>query len=130
MSKETYQATGRRKSSIARVFLSHGKGVFIINGKEYKKYLCRESLAILVNQPLNTVGCIGDYDISVNVKGGGLTGQAGAVRLGISRALLQANKNNRSLLKPPGYLTRDSRRVERKKYGQPGARKKFQFSKR
>jgi len=130
MSKETYQATGRRKSSIARVFLSHGKGVFIINGKEYKKYLCRESLAILVNQPLNTVGCIGDYDISVNVKGGGLTGQAGAVRLGISRALLQANKNHRSLLKPAGYLTRDSRRVERKKYGQPGARKKFQFSKR
>ena len=130
MSKETYQATGRRKSSIARVFLSHGKGVFIINGKEYKKYLCRESLAILVNQPLNTVGCIGDYDISVNVKGGGLTGQAGAVRLGISRDLLQANKNHRSLLKPPGYLTRDSRRVERKKYGQPGARKKFQFSKR
>ena len=130
MSKETYQATGRRKSSIARVFLSHGKGVFIINGKEYKKYLCRESLAILVNQPLNTVGCIGDYDVSVNVKGGGLTGQAGAVRLGISRALLQANKNHRSLLKTAGYLTRDSRRVERKKYGQPGARKKFQFSKR
>ena len=130
MSKETYQATGTRKSSIARVFLSHGKGVFIINGKEYKKYLCRESLAILVNQPLNTVGCIGDYDISVNVKGGGLTGQAGAVRLGISRALLQVNKNHRSLLKPAGYLTRDSRRVERKKYGQPGARKKFQFSKR
>ena len=130
MSKETYQTTGRRKSSIARVFLSHGKGVFIINGKEYKKYLCRESLAILVNQPLNTVGCIGDYDISVNVKGGGLTGQAGAVRLGISRALLQVNKNHRSLLKPAGYLTRDSRRVERKKYGQPGARKKFQFSKR
>ena len=130
MSKETYQGTGRRKSSIARVFLNHGKGVFIINGKEYKKYLCRESLAILVNQPLNTVGCIGDYDISVNVKGGGLTGQAGAVRLGISRALLQANKNHRSLLKPAGYLTRDSRRVERKKYGQPGARKKFQFSKR
>ena len=130
MSKETYQATGRRKSSIARVFLSHGKGVFIINGKEYKKYLCRESLAILVNQPLNTVGCIGDYDISANVKGGGLTGQAGAVRLGISRALLQVNKNHRSLLKPAGYLTRDSRRVERKKYGQPGARKKFQFSKR
>jgi len=130
MSKETYQATGRRKSSIARVFLSHGKGVFIINGKEYKKYLCRESLAILVNQPLNTVGCLGDYDISANVKGGGLTGQAGAVRLGISRALLQANKNHRSLLKPAGYLTRDSRRVERKKYGQPGARKKFQFSKR
>ena len=130
MSKETYQATGRRKSSIARVFLSHGKGVFIINGKEYKKYLCRESLAILVNQPLNTVGCIGDYDISANVKGGGLTGQAGAVRLGISRALLQANKNHRSLLKTAGYLTRDSRRVERKKYGQPGARKKFQFSKR
>jgi len=130
MNKETYQGTGRRKSSIARVFLNPGKGSFLINGEEYKKYLCRESLAILVNQPLNTVGCTDEYDIIVNVKGGGLTGQAGAVRLGISRALLQANKNHRTLLKTAGFLTRDSRRVERKKYGQPGARKKFQFSKR
>ena len=130
MNKETYQGTGRRKSSIARVFLNPGKGSFLINGKEYKKYLCRESLAILVDQPLNTVSCIDEYDIIVNVKGGGLTGQAGAVRLGISRALLQANKNHRALLKTAGFLTRDSRRVERKKYGQPGARKKFQFSKR
>ena len=130
MNKETYQGTGRRKSSIARVFLNPGKGSFLINGKEYKKYLCRESLAILVNQPLNTIDCIDDYDITVTVRGGGLTGQAGAVRLGISRALLQANKNHRILLKTAGFLTRDSRRVERKKYGQPGARKKFQFSKR
>lgn len=130
MNKETYQGTGRRKSSIARVFLNPGKGSFLINGEEYKKYLCRESLAILVDQPLNTVGSIDEYDIIVNVKGGGLTGQAGAVRLGISRALLQANKNHRTLLKTSGFLTRDSRRVERKKYGQPGARKKFQFSKR
>ena len=130
MSKEIYQATGRRKSSIARVLLSPGKGSFTINGKEYKEYLCRESLTILVNQPMNTVGTVNDFDIMANVKGGGLTGQAGAIRLGISRALLKADNNYRGLLKSAGFLTRDSRRVERKKYGQPGARKKFQFSKR
>ena len=130
MSKEIYQGTGRRKSSIARVLLSPGKGSFTINGKEYKEYLCRESLTILVNQPMNTVGTVNDFDIVANVKGGGLTGQAGAIRLGISRALLKADNNYRGLLKSAGFLTRDSRRVERKKYGQPGARKKFQFSKR
>ena len=130
MSKESYQGTGRRKSSIARVLLSPGKGSFTINGKEYKEYLCRESLTILVNQPMNTVGTVNDFDIIANVKGGGLTGQAGAIRLGISRALLKADNNYRGLLKSAGFLTRDSRRVERKKYGQPGARKKFQFSKR
>ena len=130
MSKEIYQGTGRRKSSVARVLLSPGKGSFTINGKEYKEYLCRESLTILVNQPMNTVGTINDFDIMANVKGGGLTGQAGAIRLGISRALLKADNNYRGLLKSAGFLTRDSRRVERKKYGQPGARKKFQFSKR
>ena len=130
MSKEIYQGTGRRKSSIARVLLSPGKGSFTINGKEYKEYLCRESLTILVNKPINTVGTVYDFDIMANVKGGGLTGQAGAIRLGISRALLKADNNYRGLLKSAGFLTRDSRRVERKKYGQPGARKKFQFSKR
>ena len=130
MSREIYQGTGRRKSSIARVLLSPGKGSFTINGKEYKEYLCRESLTILVNQPMNTVGTVNDFDIMANVKGGGLTGQAGAIRLGISRALLKADNNYRGLLKSAGFLTRDSRRVERKKYGQPGARKKFQFSKR
>ena len=130
MSKEIYQGTGRRISSIARVLLSPGKGSFTINGKEYKEYLCRESLTILVNQPMNTVGTVNDFDIMANVKGGGVTGQAGAIRLGISRALLKADNNYRGLLKSAGFLTRDSRRVERKKYGQPGARKKFQFSKR
>ena len=130
MSKEIYKGTGRRKSSVARVLLSPGKGSFTINGKEYKEYLCRESLTILVNQPMNTVGTVNDFDIMANVKGGGLTGQAGAIRLGISRALLKADNNYRGLLKSAGFLTRDSRRVERKKYGQPGARKKFQFSKR
>ena len=130
MSKEIYKGTGRRKSSIARVLLSPGKGSFTINEKEYKEYLCRESLTILVNQPMNTVGTVNDFDIIANVKGGGLTGQAGAIRLGISRALLKADNNYRGLLKSAGFLTRDSRRVERKKYGQPGARKKFQFSKR
>ena len=130
MSKEIYQGTGRRKSSVARVLLSPGKGSFTINKKEYKEYLCRESLTILVNQPMYTVGTVNDFDIIANVKGGGLTGQAGAIRLGISRALLKADNNYRGLLKSAGFLTRDSRRVERKKYGQPGARKKFQFSKR
>jgi small subunit ribosomal protein S9 len=130
MSKEIYQGTGRRKSSIARVLLSQGKGSFTINEKKYKEYLCRESLTILVNQPMNIVGTVNDFDIIANVKGGGLTGQAGAIRLGISRALLKADNNYRGLLKSAGFLTRDSRRVERKKYGQPGARKKFQFSKR
>ena len=130
MSKEIYQGTGRRKSSIARVLLSPGKGSFTINGKEYKEYLCRESLTILVNQPMNTVGTVNDFDIMANVKGGGLSGQAGAIRLGISRGIEKVNPDYRKILKENGYLTRDSREVERKKPGQPGARKKFQFSKR
>ena len=123
--------TGKRKSSVARVslFLS-GKGNIDINGVSVEKYLCRESLVNVIKQPLNALEKINDYDISVNVKGGGLSGQAGAIRLGISRALILANPDNRSLLKASGLLTRDARKVERKKPGQPGARKKFQFSKR
>ena len=123
--------TGKRKSSVARVCLfSSGKGNIDINGVSVEKYLCRESLVNVIKQPLDALEKINDYDISVNVKGGGLSGQAGAIRLGISRALILANPDNRSLLKARGLLTRDARKVERKKPGQPGSRKKFQFSKR
>ena len=122
--------TGRRKSAVARVYLSSGKGNITINGKDFRQYLCRETLANVVLEPLEAIDKVQAYDFSVNVKGGGLTGQAGAIRLGIARALLEENIDYRTLLKSSGFLKRDSRKVERKKYGQPGARKKFQFSKR
>ena len=130
MAAAIYKAIGRRKDSVARVNMSPGKGEILINGRPFKDYLCRESLAIVVTQPLDLLGQRNAYDISVNVKGGGLSGQAGAIRLGISRALNEINEDFRSKLKEAGFLTRDARKVERKKYGQPGARKKFQFSKR
>ncbi len=122
--------TGRRKSAVARVYLSTGKGNITINGKDFRQYLCRETLANVVLEPLEAIDKVQAYDFSVNVKGGGLTGQAGAIRLGIARALLEENIDYRTLLKSAGFLKRDSSKVERKKYGQPGARKKFQFSKR
>lgn len=122
--------TGRRKSAVARVYLSSGKGNITINGKDFRQYLCRETLANVVLEPLEAIDKVQAYDFSINVKGGGLTGQAGAIRLGIARALLEENIDYRTLLKSAGFLKRDSRKVERKKYGQPGARKKFQFSKR
>ena len=122
--------TGRRKSAVARVYLSTGKGNITINGRDFRQYLCRETLANVVLEPLEAIDKVQAYDFSVNVKGGGLTGQAGAIRLGIARALLEENIDYRTLLKSAGFLKRDSRKVERKKYGQPGARKKFQFSKR
>ena len=121
---------GRRKSAVARVYLSSGKGKIIINGRDFRKYLCRETLANVVLEPLEAIDKVQSYDFIINVRGGGLTGQAGAIRLGIARALLEENIDYRSLLKSKGYLRRDSRKVERKKYGQPGARKRFQFSKR
>ncbi len=130
MTKLVFAGTGRRKSSVARVRLTPGKGNILVNGRDFKKYLCRDTLATVVTQPLNTVEAIDKYDIIVNVHGGGLTGQAGAIRLGISRALLQVDSEHRPPLKAAGFLVRDSRKVERKKYGQPGARKRFQFSKR
>ena len=122
--------TGRRKSAVARVYLSSGKGKITVNGKDFRKYLCRETLANVVLEPLEAIDKIEAYDFNINVKGGGLSGQAGAIRLGIARALIEENIDYRSLLKSGGYLRRDSRKVERKKYGQPGARKRFQFSKR
>jgi len=129
--KMKFIGTGKRKSSIARVSIYYpGKGNIEINGIDIDKYVPRESLATIIKQPLTTIDKIKDYDILVNVKGGGLSGQAGAIRLGISRALVLADPENRPALKANGLLTRDSRKVERKKPGQPGARKKFQFSKR
>ena len=130
MSDLKLYGTGRRKNSIARVFMVPGKGEIKVNGKPFRDYLCRETLATIVLQPLNAVESEKNYNININVKGGGLTGQAGAIRLGISRALLQVNNEFRSILKEKGFLTRDARKVERKKPGQPGARKNFQFSKR
>jgi len=123
--------TGKRKSSVARVSLFYpGKGKIEVNGIDVDNYVPRDSLVSIIKQPLNVLDKINEYDISVNVKGGGPSGQAGAIRLGISRALVLVDPENRIALKSNGLLTRDSRKVERKKPGQPGARKKFQFSKR
>lgn len=125
-----FDAIGRRKTSVARVRLTPGTGKRIANKLPMKKYLARETLEMIVEQPLKLVGLSDKIDISVNVDGGGLSGQAGAIRLGISRALLKYDEELRPVLKKEGFLTRDSRMVERKKKGQPKARKRFQFSKR
>lgn len=130
MSDVNYYGTGRRKSSVARVFMEPGKGKITINGQPFRDYLCRATLATVVMQPLVAVDGEKSFDIKINAHGGGLTGQAGAIRLGISRALLGVNQDYASVLKQRGFLTRDARKVERKKPGQPGARKNFQFSKR
>jgi len=130
MTQAVFQGTGRRKRSIARVFLSSGKGDILINNRLYTEYLGRPTLATIVRQPLEAIDDVKGYDIKVNVAGGGLTGQAGAIRLGIARALLQINEDFRTPLRQAGFLTRDARKVERKKYGQPGARKRYQYSKR
>ena len=121
---------GRRKASVARVRMIKGKGSIIINDKEPLEYFKRKSLVMEFKEPLQIINFDNKSDIIVNVKGGGLSGQAGAVRLGIARFLQSTNQDYRNALKSAGMLTRDSRVVERKKYGQPGARKKFQFSKR
>tara|TARA_B100001250_G_C19286773_1_gene565659 strand:- start:122 stop:514 length:393 start_codon:yes stop_codon:yes gene_type:complete len=130
MTVANYKAIGRRKDSVARVNMSPGKGDIVVNGRPFKDYLCRESLAIVVTQPLDLVDQRNSYDLKINVNGGGLSGQASAIRLGIARALNEVSSDFRPALKQAGFLTRDAREVERKKYGQPGARKKFQFSKR
>ncbi|MFQ6611825.1 MAG: 30S ribosomal protein S9 [Fidelibacterota bacterium] len=130
MAQAVYHAVGRRKRSVARVYMVPGKGSIKINGVPYKDYLCRDTLATVVTQPLELTDQLEAYDIDVNVYGGGLSGQAGAIRLGIARILNEVNSDFRPRLKDQGFLTRDSRQVERKKYGQPGARKRFQFSKR
>ena len=129
--KENYWfATGRRKTSTASVRLKRGKGKIIINNCDYNDYFGRDISKMVMKQPLELVDMVDKYDIYANVKGGGLSGQAGAVRLGIARILTQIDSDLRVVLKKAGMLTRDSREVERKKPGQPGARKKFQFSKR
>lgn len=130
MAKEVLHAVGRRKSSVARVFLMEGNGKISVNGKGLGEYLKRNSLALLVKQPLEATNTVAKYDVKANVKGGGLTGQAGALQLGIARAILLQDESHKKALKAGGFLTRDPREKERKKYGQPGARKKFQFSKR
>ncbi len=124
------QAVGRRKSSIARVYLKTGTGKITINKREFENYFPKATSRYVVNQPMNLLDLAGQYDVYVNVKGGGSTGQAGAIRLGISRALEKINSEHRPDLKKAGFLTRDARKVERKKYGLAGARKSFQFSKR
>ncbi len=125
-----YNATGRRKRSIAQVFMTPGRGNITINKKTLDQYFPYETMKMIVQQPLNLVAVMGKYDINIRVKGGGVSGQAGAIRHGISRALLVVNSDFRGQLKKEGLLTRDPRTVERKKYGQKGARARFQFSKR
>ncbi|MBI2468028.1 MAG: 30S ribosomal protein S9 [Candidatus Rokubacteria bacterium] len=125
-----YYGTGRRKTSIARVYLRPGQGQITVNRRPFVDYFPRESLRLLIAQPLELTGTVAQLDVHANVAGGGLSGQAGAVRHGIARALLQLDDKLRPQLKRAGFLTRDPRMKERKKYGQPGARKRFQFSKR
>ena len=124
------RATGRRKNAVAVVRVRSGVGKFEINKREARAYLCRDTLMMLVQQPLEALELVGKVDIQASVHGGGLTGQAGALRHGLARALLLHDVQSRPLLKRGGYLTRDPRCVERKKYGQPKARKRFQYSKR
>ena len=121
---------GRRKTSVARVYVKPGTGNISVNGKDAKTYFCTDVLVYKVNQPFLLTETVGQYDLTVNVIGGGTTGQAEAIRLGVSRALCAINEEFRTVLKPAGLLTRDARMVERKKPGQKKARKKFQFSKR
>ena len=123
-------ATGRRKTAVARVRLTPGVGKLFVNGKEFSVYFADESLRSYIEQPLELVNAKDQFDIHARLDGGGIAGQAGALRHGISRALVEANSENRDLLKSNGCLTRDGRMKERKKPGQPGARKRFQFSKR
>ena len=127
---EVVHTIGRRKKAIARVYLSDGKGAVTVNGRDVKDYFTTATLQYKLEQAQALAGVEGQYDIKVNVDGGGITGQAEAIRLGISRALVQINPDHRAALKPEGLLTRDPRMVERKKPGQKKARKKFQFSKR
>jgi small subunit ribosomal protein S9 len=125
-----YYGTGRRKASIARVFLRPGSGSFTVNDKKFEEYFVTEAQRSAAKQPLVTSETTGSFDVIANVSGGGVNGQADAVKLGIARALLEFNAELRKRLKAEGFLSRDSRSKERKKYGQKGARKRFQFSKR
>lgn len=130
MATEKYYGTGRRKNAIARVWLTPGEGNILINGRDHKEYLGRPVLEILVNSPFVALNLEGRYDVIANTRGGGISGQAGALRLGISRALLEVDSEFRKGLKAEGFLTRDARVKERKKYGRKKARRGFQFVKR
>jgi len=127
---EAINTVGRRKSAIARVYLSEGKGQIMVNDKDYKTYFPSEILHYIVEQPLDVLEVKSKYDVKAVLDGGGIKGQAEALRLGIARALIKINPEDKSALKSEGFLTRDPRSVERKKPGQPKARKRFQFSKR
>jgi small subunit ribosomal protein S9 len=123
-------ATGRRKESTARVRIKPGHGHVLVNGKPIREYLQRDTLVMIANQPFDATDTKGKFDVRVRTEGGGLTGQAGAIRLGVARALAEYDERFKPMLRRAGLLTRDAREVERKKYGRPGARKRFQFSKR
>ncbi|NLZ96210.1 MAG: 30S ribosomal protein S9 [Bacteroidales bacterium] len=127
---EVINALGRRKAAVARVFVREGSGKIVINKRDIEKYFPSPILQYVLKQPLLTLDVVEKYDIKINLDGGGQKGQAEAARLGIARALVKINPDDKSALKAEGFMTRDSRIVERKKPGQPGARKKFQFSKR
>jgi small subunit ribosomal protein S9 len=127
---EVINAIGRRKAAVARVYLKEGNGQITINDRDFKEYFGAETLQYVVTQPLNLLGLEGKYDITVNLDGGGVKGQAEALRLGISRALVLIDEEYKPKLKASGFMTRDPREVERKKPGQPKARRRFQFSKR
>jgi small subunit ribosomal protein S9 len=128
--EKEFLGTGRRKTAVARVRLASGSGKITVNGRTFETYFPTEMLRMVVQQPLVTTDSVSKFDVRVNVEGGGPAGQAGAVRHGIARALLEVDTTLRAPLKAAGFLTRDPRMRERKKYGQPGARKRFQFSKR
>ena len=130
MAEIQYYGTGRRKTSVARVYLRPGSGKIVVNRRDLEEYFPNQVLKMVIRQPLLLTETADKFDILINVNGGGPTGQAGAIRHGISRALLEYNGELRPQLKAVGFLTRDARKVERKKYGQPKARKRFQFSKR
>ena len=127
---EVINTIGRRKAAIARIYMSEGKGQITVNNRDFKDYFPDKQLHYIVEQPLNLLEVKGNYDIKVNLDGGGMSGQAEALRLAISRALVKINPENKAALRTEGFITRDPRVVERKKPGQPKARKKFQFSKR
>jgi small subunit ribosomal protein S9 len=130
MAEKVFSATGRRKTSVARVFLKQGKGAIKINDRSLQDYFGRETARMIVLQPFDVTQTSGSFDIEVNVNGGGISGQAGAIRHGITRALMQVSPELRSPLKKAGFVTRDPRAVERKKYGRHKARKRPQYSKR
>ena len=130
MAVKSYYATGKRKTSVARVWMKEGSGLLVVNKRNFDDYFTLDMLKRLIMQPLDVTDKKGKFDFYINVNGGGISGQAGAIRHGISRALVEYDEDLKSALKKAGFLTRDARVKERKKYGQPGARKRFQYSKR